>query len=188
MVQASSPPITLTDFLQLPETKPASEFVNGKILQKPMPQGQHSRIQQKLVTTINQVTEDPQIALALPELRCTFGNRSIVSDIAIFTWNRLPVDPEGQIINQFQTHPDWVIEILSPDQSVTRVTENILHCISYGTQLGWLIDPNERLVLVYNEQAQTRVLGATDAVLPIPAFVPELTLTIGQVFAWLRLR
>jgi Uma2 family endonuclease len=29
--------ITLDEFLKLPETKSASEFINGKIIQKPMP-------------------------------------------------------------------------------------------------------------------------------------------------------
>ena len=37
--------LSLDEFLKLPETKPASEFINGKIKQKPMPQGEHSRIQ-----------------------------------------------------------------------------------------------------------------------------------------------
>jgi len=55
--------ITLTEFLQLPETKPASEFINGRIYQKPMPQGKHSRLQLKLCNTINQVAEASQIAL-----------------------------------------------------------------------------------------------------------------------------
>jgi len=31
-------PLTLEEFLTLPETKPASEFINGEIVQKPMPQ------------------------------------------------------------------------------------------------------------------------------------------------------
>ncbi len=34
----------LEEFLQLPETKPASEFIDGKIIQKPIPQGEHSQI------------------------------------------------------------------------------------------------------------------------------------------------
>ena len=38
MVQTSLKPITLEDFLKLPETKPASEFIDGQMLQKPMPQ------------------------------------------------------------------------------------------------------------------------------------------------------
>jgi Uma2 family endonuclease len=39
MVQLSPKMITLEEFLELPETKPASEFVDGQILQKPMPKG-----------------------------------------------------------------------------------------------------------------------------------------------------
>ncbi|MEO0886876.1 MAG: Uma2 family endonuclease, partial [Cyanobacteria bacterium J06648_10] len=39
MVQAPTKPLTLDGFLALPETKPASEFINGRIIQKPMPQG-----------------------------------------------------------------------------------------------------------------------------------------------------
>jgi Uma2 family endonuclease len=42
MVQTPSKPITLDKFLQQPETKPASEYIDGHIIQKPMPQGQHS--------------------------------------------------------------------------------------------------------------------------------------------------
>jgi Uma2 family endonuclease len=35
--------ITLEKFLMMPETKPASEFLDGDIIQKPMPKGRHSR-------------------------------------------------------------------------------------------------------------------------------------------------
>ncbi|MFM7368026.1 MAG: Uma2 family endonuclease, partial [Sphaerospermopsis kisseleviana] len=59
--------ITLDEFLKLPETKPASEFINGEIIQKPMPQGEHSLLQIKLCTTINQVAETQKIAYAFPE-------------------------------------------------------------------------------------------------------------------------
>ncbi|HAC62638.1 MAG TPA: hypothetical protein DCF68_03640, partial [Cyanothece sp. UBA12306] len=45
--------LTLEEFLQLPETKPASEFINGKIVQKVMPQGEHSVIQGQLCEIIN---------------------------------------------------------------------------------------------------------------------------------------
>lgn len=42
MVQTPTKPITLEAFLALPETEPASEYVDGLIIQKPMPQGEHS--------------------------------------------------------------------------------------------------------------------------------------------------
>ena len=188
MVQAPSKIITLEEFLELPETKPAREFIDGKIVRKPMPQGQHSRVQQKLTTTINAVTEDSQIALALPELRCTFGGRSLIPDIAVFIWDRLPINADGTIANRFNAHPDWAIEILSPDQSVTRVTGNILHCLNCGSQLGWLIDPNEKVVLVYASDRQPSFFEADNVSLPVPSFASELNLTLEQLWGWLKIR
>jgi hypothetical protein len=57
-----------------------------------MPQGKHGKLQGKLVTAINQVVEERHIALAFPELRCTFGGRSLVPDVAVFAWEKIPVD------------------------------------------------------------------------------------------------
>jgi Uma2 family endonuclease len=60
MVQAPQKNITLDEFLQLPETTPASEYINGAILQKPMPKGKHSKLQGRLVTVVNDIVEKPQ--------------------------------------------------------------------------------------------------------------------------------
>ena len=188
MVQIPAKPITLDEFLRLPETKPASEYVDGQIIQKPMPQGKHSRLQQKLISAINAVTEDAQIALALPELRCTFGGRSTVPDIAVFRWSRLAVDEDGEIANTFSTHPDWTIEILSPDQSSTRVTSNILHSLDHGCQLGWLIDPDEQIVQIYTSDKRLISLESADEALLVLDFANQLQLTVGQLFRWLQVR
>jgi Uma2 family endonuclease len=90
-----------------------------------------------------------RIARAFPELRCTFAERSIVPDVSVFIYEKIPRDENGEIANIFLVAPDWTIEILSPDQSQTKVTKNILHCLKYGTQMGWLIDPEEQTVFVY---------------------------------------
>ena len=58
---------SLEEFLKLPETKPASEYINGEIIQKPMPKGKHSRLQLRLCNSINENTESHKIAYALPE-------------------------------------------------------------------------------------------------------------------------
>jgi Uma2 family endonuclease len=73
MVQTASKPLTLDEFLQLSETKPASEFIDGQIIQKPMPQGKHSTIRGDIGADINRVLKPQRIARAYPELRCTFG-------------------------------------------------------------------------------------------------------------------
>ncbi|MEA5567184.1 Uma2 family endonuclease [Anabaena sp. UHCC 0399] len=187
MIKTPTRRISLEEFLQLPETKPASEYIDGEIIQKPMPQGKHSRLQGELVTTINGVVKPEKIALAFPELRCTFGGRSTVPDVAVFAWPRIPVDGKGNIANAFNTYPDWTIEVLSPEQSTTKVTKNILHCLNHGTSLGWLIDPEESGILVYPPHQQPIYLENEQDILPVPDLVSDLHLTLGQLFDWLKL-
>lgn len=180
-----TPSLTLEEFLNLPETKPASEFIRGEIVQKPMPQGEHSRLQAKLCSVINQVAEDKKVAYAFPEVRCTFGGDSIIPDLAVFRWERIPRTSTGRIANRFQLYPDWSIEILSPDQSSTKVLGNLLHCAQHGTELGWLIDPREESILIIWPEQRVQLLR--DAVdLPVLTGI-ELTLTTQQIFSWLTL-
>jgi Uma2 family endonuclease len=175
---------TLEEFLALPETKPASEFIAGSIEQKPMPQGQHSRLQLKLCNLVNDLAEAAEIAMALPELRCTFGARSIVPDIAVFRWAQIPFEPSGDIGNIFQVAPDWTIEILSPDQKDSKVIRNILHCLNHGTSLGWLIYPDDRIILAFPANQSPVELSGSDR-LPVLSGL-DLTITVDDVFDLLR--
>ncbi|MEH1797151.1 Uma2 family endonuclease [Nostoc sp.] len=187
MSNLSIPALSLKKFLKVPETKPSSEYINGQIIQKPMPQGKHSKLRGELLSAINEVVENRKIALAFPELRCTFGGRSIVPDVAVFAWEQILLDERGEVANVFNTYPDWTIEILSPDQSQTKVTGNILHCLKYGSRFGWLIDPDERSVLVYPPKQQPELLQEEQEILPVPDLVNGFQLTVGQLFGWLKL-
>lgn len=185
MTQAIPKPLTLTNFLALPETTPASEFVNGKIIQKPMPKGKHSRLQLKLCNTINTVTEAAQIAYAFPELRCSFGIRSIVPDIAVFYWANIALDDNGEPLDNVTRPPDWTIEILSPDQAPNRVVDNIVYCLQYGCSLGWLIDPADRSVAIYQPD-QLPSFYEDDATLIVPDDI-DVGITAAQLFELLKM-
>lgn len=171
--------------MQLPETKPASEYINGEILQKPIPKGRHSRLQGKLCANINQVAEEPQIAYAFPELRCGFGGRSIVPDVPVFCWKQISFNPAGDIPDNFNLAPDWAIEILSPEQRPNKVLGNLLHCLEHGSRLGWFIDPDDLSILGLQPQQQP-VLCQGEQALPVLPEI-ELSLTVNQVFGWLKM-
>ncbi len=177
--------LSLKEFLEHSyiEDSPAYEYINNKIVQKPMPQGQHSKLQFTLCETINQVAE---IAYALPELRNTFGTRSIVPDISVFYWERIPTTTEGDIANEFNSFPNWTIEILSPNQKSTKVIDNILYCLEYGSQLGWLIDPEERAILVFQPQ-QIPIIYRNQQKLPILKKI-DLELTPEKIFSSLKMK
>jgi Uma2 family endonuclease len=177
--------ITLEEFLQQPETKPAQEFINGVISTKPMAQGQHSRLQMKLATTINQITESAKIAYAFPELRCTTKNSSIVPDVAVFLWDSIPRTEKGKIANRFDRLPDWSIEILSPDQSLMKVLDKLLFCSENGTNLGWLINPEDETILVVFSEQKVKIFR-DDNILPVLDEI-ELKLTVNDIFNWLSI-
>ncbi|BAQ64389.1 Uma2 family endonuclease [Geminocystis sp. NIES-3709] len=178
--------ITLEKFLTLPETKPASEYINGKIEQKPMPQGQHSIIQTTLSTAINQIVKPQKVALALTELRFTFAGRSLVPDISVFNWHRIPKNDKGKIANRFETYPDWVIEILSPEQSANQVIGKILFCINQGTQIGWLIDPEDESVMIFKSNQFPEIKSGED-ILPVLESLKDFELSAKDMFSWLNI-
>lgn len=178
-------PVTLDAFLQLPETSPAREYCDGEILQKPMPKSRHSRLQGKLCAVVNEVTEPMQLAYGFPELRCTFGGRSLVPDIAVLRWAQIQFNDEGEPLADVSVAPCWAIEILSPQQSSNRVTDNLLHCLSHGSELGWLLDPGDRSILSFLPGQQPR-LDRGSAGLPVPDGL-ALHLSAEQVFGWLKM-
>ncbi|MEG5057586.1 Uma2 family endonuclease [Microcoleus sp. A2-C5] len=178
--------ITLEEFLKLPETKPASEYIEGEIVQKPMPKTKHSLLQLRSCNEINCVTETPKIAYAFPELRCTFGGRSIVPDVAVLLWEQIQFDENGEPLDDVLIAPYWAIEILSPQQSSNRVTKKIIHCLQHNCQLGWLVDPGDRSILVFLPNQQPQFCEGSDVV-PVPEMIP-LKITAEQVFSWLRMQ
>ncbi|UBF23834.1 Uma2 family endonuclease [Kovacikia minuta CCNUW1] len=181
----SSPTLSLEEFLRQPETKPASEYIDGRVYQKPMPQGKHSRLQTRFPSEINRILEPPRLGCAFTELRCTFGGRSLVPDITVFEWGRIPLNQAGEVENQFLIYPDWTIEILSPDQRPTRVINNILFCLNHGTQLGWLIDPEERTVIIFQPNQQPVARDEDTDQLTVLASLGDWQLTIAELFSWL---
>lgn len=176
--------ISLEEFLLLPETKPASEYVGGEIYQKDMPQGKHSTLQFEFPSVINRVGKPQKLAYAFPELRCTFGGRSIVPDIAVFEWPRIPLNSLGKIENRFEIAPDWTIEILSPEQSSSRVINKILFCLKNHTKLGWMIDPEEELVIVFKPQQEPEIKENED-ILPVLDVLSDLQLSADDLFGLL---
>ncbi|MBE9064215.1 Uma2 family endonuclease [cf. Phormidesmis sp. LEGE 11477] len=176
---------TIEDFLLLPETKPASEYIDGKIIQKPMPKAAHSRIRAKLTSAIDLALESTQKALTFPELRCTFGGHSIVPDITVLPWAAIPRDEDGMIDGELSAAPSWMIEILSPKQSPSKLVKKILHAAEYGTQMGWLVDPYEKCVFSYLPDAPTAFYEKSGVRLPVPEFASDFELTVGELFGWL---
>ena len=177
--------LSLEAFLQGPETRPYTEYVNGQVIQKPMPQGAHSLLQIRLGMAINGVGLPQKLAYGFTELRCTFGGRSVVPDLCIFRWDRIPRTPEGRIANRVERVPDWVVEILSPDQSPNQVMEKVIFCLRQGGELGWLIDPQDESVMILQGDRLPVIQTGPDPLTVLPC-LPQLQLSAQELFSWLN--
>lgn len=185
MVQTPLKPITLDEFLQLPETKPASEYIDGQIIQKPRPKAEHSVIQGELAAAINTAFKGKKTGRALPELRCVLANRTIVPDVTVVPWAEIPRNESGKISGELLSAPHWMIEILSQGQSQTKVARKILHSLEHGTQMGWLIDPAEDCIFVYTADLRITLYEKAEQPLPVPDFAEDFQLTVGELVSWL---
>lgn len=90
-------------------------------------------------------------------------------------------DEDGSL----QGSPDWLIEIRSPDQSTLDIQHKILHCLSNGTQLAWLIDIQRKQIWVWENQELPLIYADHDA---LPTLGNILELTVANVMAMTQQR
>jgi len=180
-----SQPMTLEAFLELPEEKPALEYVDGRVTQKVSPQGKHSTLQGWLVTRINVFAEPQQLAEAFPELRFTYAGRSCVPDVAVYRWDRVPVDAAGETANVFRVQPDIAIEIISPGQSTNSLVERCLWYASNGVEIALLVDPDHKSILECRP-GRIPIVHALQDRIDLGPVLPGLILTVQEVFDRLR--
>ena len=63
------------------------------------------------------------------------------------------LNDDEEISDRFDIPPDWIIEILSSQQSPNSIINKIVFCLNHGTKLGWFIDIAE------NELIRTKTRG-----------------------------
>lgn len=178
--------MTLEDFETLPEEKPALEFESGKVTQKPMPRGKHSRLQYKLTEQVNVAAAPSRAAQAYPELRVRVAGSSYVPDVSIFLWNRIPQTPEGEVADIFHAVPDATAEIVSPDQSVNGLVRKCRGYVANGVKIALLIDPKDRSVLAFHPDGRLDSWQGEDRV-ELDTIFSGFELTVNDLFASLRL-
>ena len=174
---------TLEQFHRFPEIKPALEFINGRIEQKMSPNLPHSLIGTEFPARINAFAR-PKIGRAVVELRCSFGGESFVPDISFFRRGRLPREKSGVYAERVLVPPDLTIEILSPGQTVAKLSARIARCLSKGVRLSWLVQVRRPRVLVFRpgQPSEELLPGQT---LSGDDVIPGFTLSLDELFGWL---
>jgi Uma2 family endonuclease len=176
--------LTLEEFLRLPEQEPPLEYLDGTITQKVSPQGQHGMLELGFATLINGYAVPRKLARAIPELRTTFGGGSPVPDLAVYRWDRVPVDPDGKVSNIFRTPPDIAIEVVSPGQSVPELLKKCRWFVDHGVEIAVLAHPGQEWVRLVRPRAEPRLLRGAERI-DLDTVLPGFELTVDDLFATL---
>ena len=128
----------------------------------------------------------PGVWRAFPEARTTFGGRSLVPDVSIYRWERIPTTPDGEIADDFLEPPDIAVEVISPGQTVTRLRERCRWFVEHGVHIALLVVPRRRTVYRYHTREGEQALTGADRI-DLVEILPGLELTVEALFAALRM-
>lgn len=169
----------------LPETKPETEWVRGRALQKVSPQRTHSLLQGALTAQLRQwaqargeVGPEWRFRLAPPgEIR-----RPLVPDVAYISNERLRPLSDTEI-EMPPVAPDVAVEVLSPDDRRVDVDDKIATYLRAGSLLVMVVDPFKRIVEMHDASHESR-LGEGELI--EHAALPGFLYSVHDLFAVLQ--
>ncbi|MBD2251774.1 Uma2 family endonuclease [Nostoc parmelioides] len=101
-------------------------------------------------------------------------------DAAFVEKGRLPESWDQQEDKFINLAPDFVIEIRSKNDSLTKLKAKMEEYIANGVKLGWLIDSKNQQALVYRQDGSITQYPAT-AILSGEDVVPGFTLALAKL-------
>jgi len=187
MVVARRRALTLAEFLALPEDEPALEYEQGMVTQKVSPKGRHSTLQWSAAQVVNLYSIPRKLAHAFPEARVTFSGKSYVPDMSVFTWERIPTDEQGYVLDDFLIAPDIAVEIASPGQGRQKLLDRCRWYVENGVRVALLVDPRRFTVTELRPGAEPRVYRRGQKI-DLDDVIAGFALSLDELFGALRVR
>ncbi|NJP10443.1 MAG: Uma2 family endonuclease [Leptolyngbyaceae cyanobacterium RU_5_1] len=82
----------------------------------------------------------------------------------------------------FQGAPDLAVEVISPSNTFAELHEKLVEYFDNGCRLVWVVNPDERSILVYRQPEPDKLLKIIDT-LDGEDIIPGFTLPVAELFA-----
>jgi Uma2 family endonuclease len=179
--------MSLTEFLKLPEVKPALELRNGVVRQRGYNTGPGSAIMTWLAVQIHLFAEPRELAQAFISTRIILGDESYVPNLVVCLWDRVPLDRNGMYECYFRVAPDLAVEILAADEQIGSLMTRGRELVGHHVRVVLLIDPGGRSIYVLRAEGEVGPLRDGDTI-DITDVLPGFELTASDLFARVRAR
>ncbi len=153
-VPSAVSPITIEEYLSNPAYEHC-EYIDGQAVEINVGSIPHSKIQAKCTQQLVDYLKGRPGGYAAVELRCRLSvagrTRFYLPDVSVVL--AAAASSETRFL---EGAPDLVVEIRSPDDSLTALIRKMDDYFANGAKLAWLILPEERSVLIFTPNAATR--------------------------------
>jgi Uma2 family endonuclease len=126
------------------DDRPEPDYVHGQVVERTLPTLVHAQIQALLILLLGRLL--PKVHLTLltePRLQIE-SDLYRVADVAVYQGPR----PEGR----YGTSPPYIaVEIVSPDDRYSDLTERLEDYRRWGVKHVWLVDPQRKRLYEYTE-------------------------------------
>lgn len=155
-----------------------SEFVNGEVVEKPMGNKDHNRLQVRFAAQLDAYASARGLYVG-SELH----SKLIVGDGLSYRVPDLGMTEEDSFDNS-KHHiggPKLVIEIRSPEDRTKDLLSKTEEYFANGTQMVWIVDPASKNVMVFAPGRVPWVVELGETLTGAPAF-PDLNVNLEMVF------
>lgn len=174
--------ITPQEFDRLSNTE-GRELIDGRLVRKTMG-ATSSWIQRKLSTRLGNYVDENGLGQVF-ESECSYNcfplrpNRVLKPDISFVAIARMPVEriPSGSI----GFAPDFVIEVISPEEKVKKLNDKITDYVSAKVPLIWIVYPDRRTVQIRLADGTLRELSG-DVELTGDPVLPGFRVRVADLF------
>ncbi|MDB5069997.1 MAG: hypothetical protein JWM87_1108 [Candidatus Eremiobacteraeota bacterium] len=169
----------------LPETKPETEWVRGRALQKVSPKFSHGALQGQLYMALWDWADSGGHGRVATEWRFRIAPpgkivRPLVPDVGYLSYAALAADAPEELVEVPLGAPTVAVEVLSPSDRRADVADKIATYIEAGTAAVIVVDPRQETITVLDGDG-VRVVRAGD-MLTHPV-LPEFALDVAALFA-----
>lgn len=173
-------PLTLEEFLALPETDVTYELKDGQAIPKMSPKFFHSSITGAIYLFLSQWCQDRgRIGIEWAVILTRNGKNWVpVPDLTYVSFERLSADWMKD--EACPVAPELVIEIISPGQSFGDLAEKATDYLKAGVLRVWIVDTQARSITIFYPATAPQTLRGTTVI--TDSLLERLELTPQQIF------
>jgi Uma2 family endonuclease len=179
--QTATTLITGEELLAMGDIGPC-ELIDGRIVPLSPTGGRHGIIESRLASTLSFFVQQHNLGWVLTGEVGIYirhnPDRVRGADIVLLSRERWPEGPSEGFL---EGTPDLIVEIISPNDRWQEVRQKIAKYFSIGVRWVWIVEPENRAVLVFRASRDFQPFGAEDTLVG-EGMLEGFTLPVASLF------